>query len=108
MIAIRLKILAAVAAATLLATSLSAFAGPKPAILFCINPQSGARFSVTIDFARRTADGFPAAIDKERISWSDTLKGGAYDFDRHSGALTVRFASSTGGYFLHDRCRLEE
>jgi hypothetical protein len=38
-------------------------------------------------------------------SWHDVTDGGNYTLDRQSGDLTV--ALSTGGYFLHERCGLE-
>lgn len=72
----------------------------------CTNPASGARWDIVVDYGRRLADSFPAEITRERISWHDTRHGGLYELDRSSGALTVRFASSTGGYFLRDRCAL--
>jgi len=45
-------------------------------------------------------------ISDAEISWRDAKDGWNYTLDRRSGALTVTVASSTGGYFLHDRCRL--
>ena len=54
-----------------------------------------------------TVDSYPAHIDDAKISWHDPTDGGNYTLDRKSGDLTVIVASSTGGYFLHDRCSLE-
>jgi hypothetical protein len=53
------------------------------------------------------ADSNPARINEAQISWHDTTDGGNYTLDRKSGELTVVVASSTGGYFLHHRCKLE-
>ncbi|MDR3533139.1 MAG: hypothetical protein P4L90_21585 [Rhodopila sp.] len=76
-----------------------------PTTITCTNPGSAAAWEVRLDFDRGEVDGFPARITDRWISWHDTLNGGYYDLDRASGALTVRFASSTGGYFLHDTCQ---
>jgi hypothetical protein len=73
----------------------------------CTNPASGASWRITVDFARNRVDSYPAQIDRRWISWHDTADGGFYDLDRATGALTMRNASSTGGYFLHDTCRAE-
>jgi hypothetical protein len=70
----------------------------------CSNPASGARWQIRIDTARRTVDLAPARISDTEISWHDAADGGDYTLDRNSGELTVVVASSTGGYFLHDRC----
>ena len=51
-------------------------------------------------------DANPAQVSDAEISWRDTKDGGNYTLDRKSGDLTVIVASSTGGYFLHDHCRL--
>lgn len=72
----------------------------------CTNPASGATWRIRIDYERATVDANPARIGGAEISWHDAKDGGNYTLDRHSGALTVIIASSTGGYFLHDRCRL--
>lgn len=79
--------------------------GAAPVVFTCSNPGGDASWELTVDFTTNTADGFPARISDQWISWHDTAKGGYYDLDRQSGALTVRFASSTGGYFLHDTCQ---
>jgi hypothetical protein len=74
------------------------------AILTCTNLVSGASWQIKIDFERKTVDSNPARISSTEISWHDAKDGGNYALDRKSGNLTVIFASSTGGYFLHDRC----
>ena len=73
----------------------------------CINPASGATWQIKIDYDHSTVDSNPARISEIEISWHDAKDGGNYTLDRRSGNLTVIVASSTGGYFLHDRCRLE-
>jgi hypothetical protein len=75
--------------------------------LICTNPASGARWQIRIDYERSTVDSYPARITEADISWHDASDGGNYTLDRSSGNLTVVVASSTGGYFLHDRCQLD-
>ncbi len=70
----------------------------------CVNPYSGAAWEVKIDEQNQRVDTFPAAITAERAEWRDTVGGGIYSLDRASGALTGRWPSSTGGYFLRYRC----
>lgn len=94
----------AVFAAASLLTGGAGTATPEQTVLTCTNPSSGVTWTIAIDFTRRLVDSFPAQIGENRISWRDTLHGGVYELDRGSGGLTVRFPSSTGGYFLHDRC----
>jgi hypothetical protein len=73
--------------------------------LVCVNPVSGASWNIDVDFDRHTVDANAAKISDTEISWKDS--GGAnYTLDRKSGALTQVSPSSTGGYFLHDRCKL--
>ena len=71
----------------------------------CTNPASGAQWQIRIDYERSTVDSYPASISETQISWKDASDGGNYTLDRKSGELTVIFASSTGGYFLHHRCK---
>jgi hypothetical protein len=73
----------------------------------CTNPASGARWQIRIDYERSTVDSYAARITEAKISWHDASDGGNYTLDRKSGNLTVVIASSTGGYFLFDRCTLE-
>ena len=75
--------------------------------LTCTNPISGASWQIRIDYDRRTVDSNPARISDTSISWHDASDGGNYTLDRKSGNLTVIIASSTGGSFLYDRCKLE-
>jgi hypothetical protein len=78
---------------------------PAPAVT-CTNPASGATWQITIDYDRATVDANPVQISAGEISWHDPTDGASYTLDRRSGALTAVLASSTGGYFLHDHCRL--
>jgi hypothetical protein len=74
----------------------------------CTNPASGANWQIRIDYERGTVDSYPASITEAKISWRDPSDGGNYTLDRKSGNLTVVIASSTGGYFLYDRCKLDK
>jgi hypothetical protein len=74
----------------------------------CTNPASGASWQIAIDFERRTVDSFAATISDSTISWRDPRDQGNYTLDRKSGNLTVAIPSSTGGYFIHDQCKLEK
>jgi hypothetical protein len=73
----------------------------------CTNPTSGANWQIRIDYGRQTVDSYPASISDAKISWRDAKDGLKYSLDRKSGDLTVVFASSTGGSFFYDRCKLE-
>lgn len=97
-----------VAAITVAATApTAALADAHPATtLVCTNPVSHVSWQIRIDFARSRVNSNPASIGEAKISWHDPTDGGNYTLDRKSGDLTVVVASSTGGYFLHDRCAL--
>jgi hypothetical protein len=71
----------------------------------CVNSASGAAWTLTVNDANRTADGFPADISSSQIAWRDTTSGGRYQLDRASGELTFSNASSMGGYMLFHRCQ---
>jgi hypothetical protein len=60
-----------------------------------------------IDYDKATVDSNPARISDAEISWRDATDGGNYTLDRKSGKLTAIAASSTGGYFIYHRCKLE-
>lgn len=79
-------------------------AAPPETLLTCTNLVSGVAWRIRINFEKSTVDSNPARIDAATISWQDRTDGGHYTLDRGSGRLTVIFASSTGGYFIHDRC----
>src|SRR5271166_3852038 len=98
---------AAIAATAALA--FAGFAGDAQAgeiAVTCTNPFSGASWQIAIDYDRGTVDSNPARISDTEISWRDAKDGWRYTLDRKSGALTVVLASSTGGNFLFDQCRL--
>jgi hypothetical protein len=97
---------AALIGALLIAPAASAGA-PPATVLVCTNPVSHASWQIHIDFERSTVDSNPARISDAKISWHDRSDGGNYTLDRQSGELAVVLASSTGGYFLHDRCAPE-
>ncbi len=92
-----------------------AFAGPARSIeaahgqipVTCTNPASGATWQIMIDYDHSTVDSNPARISEKEIWWRDAKDGWDYTLDRKSGKLTVVLASSTGGSFLYDRCKLE-
>jgi len=73
----------------------------------CTNPSSGTNWQIKIDYDRNTVDSNPARISDAKITWHDAKDGGNYTLDRKSGDLTVIVASSTGGYFLYDHCKLD-
>jgi hypothetical protein len=73
----------------------------------CTNLASGASWPIRINYDKGMVDSNPARISDAQISWHDANDGGNYTLDRKSAKLTVVVASSTGGYFLYHRCRLE-
>jgi len=75
-------------------------------IIACTNPSSGTTWQIKVDYERVTVDSNPAQISDTTIAWRDAKDGWNYTLDRRTGKLTVSVASSTGGYFLHDLCRL--
>ena len=72
----------------------------------CTNLTSGANWQIKVDYDRGMVDAHPAEISDNQISWH-TADGENYKLDRKSGNLTVVVASSTGGYFLYDHCKLD-
>lgn len=85
----------------------SAMAQHGAAAITCTNPHSGTSWQIQIDYEHSTVDANPARIREADISWHDAHDGGNYTLDRKNGNLTVVVASSTGGYFLYDRCKLD-
>jgi hypothetical protein len=77
-------------------------------VITCSNPASGASWQISIDFERQTVDSYAATISDSTIAWRDPRDLGSYTLDRKSGNLTVVIASSTGGYFIHDQCKLDK
>jgi hypothetical protein len=90
-----------------MAGAVSAEAQRGETTITCTNVASGASWPVRIDYDKGTVDSNPARISDAQISWHDANDGGNYTLDRKSAKLTVVVASSTGGYFLYHRCRLE-
>jgi hypothetical protein len=72
----------------------------------CTNDASGSSWDVAIDLGHRRVDNLPAEIDGGSISWRDP-ENRTYELNRTTGALRMRNASSTGGYFLYYTCRPE-
>lgn len=82
-------------------------AAPSESAITCTNPASGATWQIKIDYANRTVDANAASVSDSKISWHDPKDGGNYTLDRKTGALTFVASSSTGGYFISDRCTLD-
>ena len=100
--------LLAMLAAGLPGWGVSAQAPAGSRVVTCSNPASGASWQITIDFERQTVDSYAATISDSTIAWRDPRDLGNYTLDRKSGNLTVIIASSTGGYFIHDQCKLDK
>jgi len=100
-------LLAGIAALTVGAAVSAVGADHGETAITCTNPVSGTSWQIRVDYDRGTVDSYPARIGEAKISWHDATDGGNYTLDRKSGNLTVVVASSTGGYFLYDRCKLE-
>jgi hypothetical protein len=101
--------LAVVIAALMVAFAVPAVSAEVPrgaTAITCTNPFSGVNWQINVDYDRSTVDSNPARISEAEISWQDEDRWN-YKLDRKSGELTVVLASSTGGNFLHDRCKLE-
>ncbi|HUD60810.1 MAG TPA: hypothetical protein VMQ99_14990 [Acetobacteraceae bacterium] len=96
----------AVLAACVSAAPVDAQPPSRAPAITCTNPVSGTAWQISIDYDAAMVDSYPAQISDGEISWHDAKDGGNYTLDRRSGNLTVIVASSTGGYFLHDHCRL--
>jgi hypothetical protein len=102
-----IQLILAILAADVLSRAAAGGTSQGESAITCTNPASGASWQVKIDYDRATADSNPARISDAQISWRDRTDGGNYLLDRKSGELTVIVASSTGGYFLHHRCKLQ-
>jgi hypothetical protein len=77
-----------------------------PMALHCTNTTSGATWDIPVDLAHGTVDAVPAQITDGAISWKDAALH-YYEFDRRTGLLDMHVASSTGGFYLTDRCVLK-
>lgn len=74
--------------------------------LRCTNPVSGTSWPLVVDVAHARVGSLAAAVTDQEVRWRDP-KQGFFALDRATGALELRNASSTGGYFLHYTCRPE-
>jgi hypothetical protein len=82
----------------------TALAAARVQHLHCTNPNSGASWTLFVDFDHGLVDSLPATITDQWISWHDP-KQGFFDLERRTGKLQLRNASSTGGYFLYYTCQ---
>ena len=98
---------AASAAIACLSLLLPAIAVAAPSIVPCHNTTSGAAWTLTVDAQAATVDGIPARISRSVISWKDA-EGRFFDLHRDTGALEMHVASSTGGFYLTDRCSVSD
>jgi hypothetical protein len=97
----------ALAAAAVAGSAVGLAATPAESALTCTNPASGTTWQIRVDYVHNTVDANAASISDSQISWHDAKDGGNYTLDRKSGALTFVAPSSTGGYFIFDRCSLD-
>jgi hypothetical protein len=74
--------------------------------LRCTNAASGTSWGIVVDLEHRRVDGSPAEITAGTITWRDR-ENRTYALDRATGAMQMRNASSTGGYFLYYTCKPE-
>jgi hypothetical protein len=95
-------------AACLAISTIDCNAEERETTITCVNPVSGTSWHILIDYGKATVDSNPAEITRAAISWFDPKDRGNYRLDRESGDLTTSVASSTGGYFRHARCGLEQ
>lgn len=72
----------------------------------CTNVVGGSTWNIAVDLDHRRVDNLAAEIDGGSISWRDP-ENRIYELNRSTGALRMRNASSTGGYFLYYTCRPE-
>jgi hypothetical protein len=70
----------------------------------CSNVASGASWDIAVDLDNRRVENLPATIDARTINWSDA-ENRTYELDRATGAMRMRNASSTGGYYLYYTCK---
>jgi hypothetical protein len=93
-------------AGLLLAPGVSLSAQAAVLTFQCVNTSSQAKWTIKVDDAQKTADGFPATITATEITWSEPNHGGNYELDRSTGELTFTNSTSMGGYMLFHRCQL--
>ncbi len=95
---------AGILAAVMVPSVGAAPAEPAVTALTCTNPSSGFTWQISVDYANRTVDSYPASISVAAISWHNDKDGNTYTLDRASGKLTQVYASSTGGSMLFNSC----
>jgi hypothetical protein len=104
------RVVAGISALAAVSMAMPAVGGEAPRgeiPVTCTNVASGANWQIRINYDKGTVDSNPARISDAEISWHDATDGGNYTLDRKSEKLTVIVASSTGGYFIYHRCRLD-
>jgi hypothetical protein len=74
--------------------------------LRCTNTASGTSWDIAVDPDHGRVDNIAAQINSGSISWRDP-ENRTYELNRATGALRMRNASSTGGYYLYYTCRPE-
>ncbi len=74
--------------------------------LRCTNAASGSSWDIAVDPDHGRVDNIAAEINGASITWRDP-ENRVYELNRGTGALRMRNASSTGGYFLYYTCRPE-
>jgi hypothetical protein len=72
----------------------------------CTNLASHADWKIIIDIQKQMVNSQPARISDSQITWYDGKENANYTLDRRTGALESVIPSSTGGFFLHYRCKL--
>jgi hypothetical protein len=107
MIMTRLAVRIGVLVVGMAAPAIASEAPHGEAAITCTNVSSGTSWQIKVDYDKGTVDSNPARISDAQISWHDATDGGNYTLDRQSEKLTVVVASSTGGYSLFHRCRLQ-
>jgi hypothetical protein len=110
----RARRLAAFVAVAILGIAGSARPAPAAAatpagaiVLRCTNLESGASWTLEVDSANATVNGYKATVGQGLISWHNTQDQGFYTLDRSTGDLKVVRGSSMGGWELHALCRRE-
>ena len=96
------------AAAVIAGLAGSARPGPVAAAttaFHCTNPESGASWTLKIDFDHGKVDGYPATVGQRMILWHDTENQGFFRLDQVTGDLRIVHASSMGGWEQHAVCR---
>ena len=95
-----------VAFTTCVVGSSAGLAEPGMLHLRCTNSATGTTWPLVIDLDHGLVDSRPATISDTWIKWRDA-GGGIYEFERATGKLQLRAASSTGGFFVHYTCQSE-